>query len=190
MRGPKPVYQPKFTEEQVECAKRLARRHKTPQAKAKRAQLALLLNERPDIDCVSLAKKLGMHEQWVRKWRRRWVREGFSLDDKPRSGRPPRFSPLDKVSVKAVACELPAKKGEPVSVYHISDIKRILDDEGQVLPMRKSTICRILKEDALRPWRHHPWVYPRDPEFREKAEIILDLYQECWRGRPSTKMIM
>lgn len=35
MRGPKPVYQPSFTEEQVECARTLVRRHKTPQAKAK-----------------------------------------------------------------------------------------------------------------------------------------------------------
>lgn len=94
VRGPKPFYQPRFTKEQVECALELVCRHKTPQIKAKRAQLVLLLSEHPDIDCVSAAKKPGMHEQWVRFWRRRWVKEGFSLDDKPRSGRPARFSPL------------------------------------------------------------------------------------------------
>lgn len=94
MRGLKPFYQPRFTEEQVKCAEELVRRHLTPQTKAKRAQLVLLLNEHPDIDCVSAAKRLGMHEQWVRSWRRRWVKEGFGLDDKPRSGRPVCFSPL------------------------------------------------------------------------------------------------
>ena len=28
------------------------------------------------------------------------------------------FPPLDKATVKAVACKLPAKKGKPLSVYH------------------------------------------------------------------------
>lgn len=50
--------------------------------------------------------------------------------------------------------------------------------------MSKATICCILKEDAIAPWCHHPWIYPRDPEFRQKAEIVLDLYQGTWHHRP------
>lgn len=40
---------------------------------------------------------------------------------------PPAFPPLDKATVKALACELPSGRGEPVSVYHLSDIKGILE---------------------------------------------------------------
>ena len=39
-------------------------------------------------------------------------------------------------------------------------------------------------EDALRPWRHQSWIFPRDPHFLELAGPILDLYACRWQGRP------
>jgi transposase len=38
-------------------------------------------------------RRLGLHEQSVRHWRKRWCGEGLVLEDRPRSGRPPKFSP-------------------------------------------------------------------------------------------------
>jgi aspartokinase len=39
-----------------------------------------------------------------------------------------------------------------------------------------STIGRWLTEDAIRPWRYRSWIFPRDPDFLEKAARVLDLY--------------
>jgi DDE superfamily endonuclease len=47
-----------------------------------------------------------------------------------------------------------------------------------------STIWRWLHEDAIRPWYHRSWIFPRDPGFAVKANRILDLYQRSWKGKP------
>ena len=47
-----------------------------------------------------------------------------------------------------------------------------------------ATIWRWLSKDAIRPWRHRSWIFPRDPLFVEKASPIRDLYQGLWQGQP------
>lgn len=47
-----------------------------------------------------------------------------------------------------------------------------------------STIWRWLHADAIRPWYHRSWIFPRDPAFAVKASRILDLYERCWQGTP------
>ena len=46
-----------------------------------------------------------------------------------------------------------------------------------------STVWRWLHEDAIRPWQHRCWIFPRDPQFQIKAGRILDLYARTWQGR-------
>jgi hypothetical protein len=43
-----------------------------------------------------------------------------------------------------------------------------------------------LHEDAVRPWFHRSWIFPRDPDFATKAGRILDLYERVWEGQPLT----
>jgi len=47
-----------------------------------------------------------------------------------------------------------------------------------------STLCRWYKQDALKPWRYHNWLFPRDPQFLQKATVVLDLYHGLWQGEP------
>jgi len=47
-----------------------------------------------------------------------------------------------------------------------------------------STAGRWLAADAIRPWRHHSWLFPRDPDFAVKAARVLDLYARSWHGQP------
>ena len=47
-----------------------------------------------------------------------------------------------------------------------------------------TTIWRWLCEDAIRPWRHRSWIFPRDPDFAAKAGVVLDLYQRRFDGEP------
>ncbi|HZA30724.1 MAG TPA: hypothetical protein VE462_04325, partial [Propionibacteriaceae bacterium] len=46
-----------------------------------------------------------------------------------------------------------------------------------------STVRRWLDADAIKPWRHRSWIFPRDPDFAAKAERVLDLYERVWDGR-------
>ena len=86
--------------------------------------------------------------------------------------------------MKALACELPHRKGLPLSRFSIADIRQEVLDQGVVAHISGATICRWLRQDAIRPWRHRSWIFPRDPLFVERAGPILDLYQGLWQGQP------
>jgi hypothetical protein len=44
-------------------------------------------------------------------------------------------------------------------------------------------VWRWLSADAIRPWQRRCWIFPRDPNFAEKAGVIFDLYQRLWKGK-------
>lgn len=56
-------------------------------------------------------------------------------------------------------------------------------NRGIVAQRSGATVWRWLSQDAIRPWTHRSWIFPRDPSFTEKANRVLDLYQQCWQGR-------
>lgn len=66
----------------------------------------------------------------------------------------------------------------------MADIRQEVLDQGLVAEISGTTIWRWLSKDALCPWRHRTWIFPRDPRFVEKASPILDLYQGTWEGQP------
>jgi hypothetical protein len=87
------------------------------------------------------------------------------------------------VAVKALACELPARLGVPLSRLHVPDIATEVRAHGIVAEISGTTIWRWLSEDAIRPWRQRSWIFPRDPDFEAKAGRVLDLYAGCWEGK-------
>lgn len=88
------------------------------------------------------------------------------------------------MEVKAIACELPCERGEPLSRWSVPDVARRARQSGLVASVSNSTVWRWLNEDAIRPWRYRSWIFPRDPEFAMKAGRILDLYEGVWEGKP------
>ena len=51
-----------------------------------------------------------------------------------------------------------------------------------VAAVSASTVRRWLAADAIRPWQHRSWIFPRDQRFALKASRVLDLYQRIWDG--------
>ncbi len=88
------------------------------------------------------------------------------------------------MQVKALACELPSKLGLPFSRLSHGDVARHVVDRGIVASISAATVWRWLSADAIRPWSHRSWIFPRAPNFAEKAERVLDLYQGLWDGQP------
>jgi hypothetical protein len=84
------------------------------------------------------------------------------------------------MQVKALACELPLQHGLPLSRYSGQDLVREVTRRGLVASISGRTIWRWLDQDAIRPWQHRRWIFPRDPDFQVKAERVLDLYQGLW----------
>lgn len=87
------------------------------------------------------------------------------------------------MAIKALACELPARLGVPLSRLQVPDIGEEAVHRGIVAQISGTTIWRWLCEDAIRPWAHRSWIFPRDPDFEAKAAAVLDLYGREWKGK-------
>ena len=97
-------------------------------------------------------------------------------------GAPGLFPPDLVVQVKALACELPSQHGRPLSRWSTGDLVQDVQQSGLVASLSGSTLWRWLHEDAIRPWYHRSWIFPRDPDFATKAGRLLDLYARQWQG--------
>jgi hypothetical protein len=92
------------------------------------------------------------------------------------------FPPHEVAQVKAIACELPKTHGVPLSRFSRSELHRFVVEQA-ISEASASTIGRWLAEDAIKPWQQRSWIFPRDPDFLEKAGPVLDLYQRRWQGK-------
>ena len=90
------------------------------------------------------------------------------------------------VQVKALACELPAESGVPLSRWSAPELVVEAVARGVVESISASTVRRWLAGDVLKPWQYRTWIYPRDPDFATKAARALDLYAGVWDGEPLT----
>jgi transposase len=132
-----------------------------------------------------IARKLGIAPNTVGKWRKRFVAEGIDgLADRKRPGRPRVFAATVVAQAKAIACELPATRGVPLGRWSLAELRNELLATGLVEAVSTTTLWRWLHEDALQPWRHHPWIFPRDPDLAANAGVVLDLYQRLFDGAP------
>ena len=64
---------------------------------------------------------------------------------------------------------MPTTLGLPLSRLSVADVARHAQRCGLVARISDSTIWRWLHEDAIRPWQHRCWIFPRDPQFQAKA---------------------
>jgi hypothetical protein len=85
--------------------------------------------------------------------------------------------------VKAIACTPPRQLQLPFSRLQVPDIQAETIRAGIVAEISGSTIWRWLSDDALRPWTHRSWIFPRDPDFARKAGVVLDLYARRYQGQ-------
>jgi transposase len=160
-----------------------ARSHTSPHRERIRAQI--VLDAAGDYANAAIARRRRVSVDMVRKWRGRFAAEGMAgLGDRKRCGRPPRFTPVQQAQVKALACELPATTGVPLSRWSSAELADEAVTAGVVESISASTVARWLRRDALKPWQYRSWIAPRSPDFATRAAVVLDLYAGHFDGEP------
>jgi transposase len=155
---------------------------KTPYRDKIRAQIVLLAARR--WSNTAIAVRVGVSVDTVRTWRGRFAAQGLAgLADRARSGRPARFTPVQVAQVKALACQVPACAGAPLSRWSCPELAREAVTQGVAEAMSASTVWRWLAREAIKPWQYRSWLFPRDSDFAAKAGRVLDLYERRWEGR-------
>jgi transposase len=163
---------------------RMTRAGRTEQRLVTRAQIVLAAAAGESN--AQIARWLGICEDTVRKWRRRWCTApgAASLADAKRSGRRPKFTAVQVARVKAMACTPPRDKGVPLSRWSCLELAEQAITDGICGSISPATIRRWLSEDALKPWQYRSWIFITDPDFAVKAQRVLDLYDRTWDGTP------
>jgi hypothetical protein len=81
-----------------------------------------------------------------------------------------------------LACERPVDSQVPLARWSSSELAAEVVSRGICEQISGMTVWRWLSEDAIKPWQHRSWIFPRDPDFTAKAGRILDLYAGRWEG--------
>jgi transposase len=154
-----------------------------PHSEVVRARIVLLAAS--GAQNIDIAEQVGVCVDVASRWRKRFCQQGLAgLKDRPRSGRPRMFGSAVVAGVKALACEPPERRGVPLSRWSSHELAAQAVSEGLVDAISSSTVRRWLHADAIKPWRYRSWIFPRDPDFAEKAARVLDLYARVVDGIP------
>lgn len=145
--------------------KRLARRRTVGAATALRARIVLLCAN--GLENIDVAEQLGLSDQTVGKWRKRFVESGIEgLLDEPRVGRPRTVT--DEIVERIVDTTL---HEDPKAATHWSS--RMLAEQLGVTP---NAVLRVWRAFGLRPDRTESFSLSKDPQFVEKVRDVVGLY--------------
>lgn len=115
----------------------------------------------------TIARSLNVRPNTVIDWRRRFETEGIAgLRDRPRSGKPPRYT-VDFRNQVLSALEKPPPRGQATW-------------DGPALAKHLKTsvhaVWRVLRKEGICLARQRSWCVSTDPEFAVKAADIVGLY--------------
>lgn len=97
------------------------------------------------------------------------------LQDRPRPGPPPKFGPVTRAELIALACE-PVEGSAGQRTRTIAELVQETPARRIVERISWSSYQRILADVDLRPHRIEGWLHSPDPEFRAKVTEITELY--------------
>jgi transposase len=149
------------------------------QRAVRRARIILACEGQHTADEVG--REVGVHPSTVERWRTRFLREGLTgLEDRPRPGRAPKFTPVQRLEIVARACEpivVPgASPKDGKTTRTIDDLLNEVIRQAIVTDISWSSVQRILAGLDVKPHKTEMWLHSPDPEFREKVTAICDLY--------------
>ena len=143
------------------------------QRDALRARIVLSAAE--GLSNVNIAERLGISVDTVSCWRRRFARSRLDgLHDRPRSGRPPTFTPVQRCEIIAAACE-PAPLRDGLHGWTLDRLREQIRTLA-IATISRSHLHATLQRADLRPHKKRVWLHSKDPCFREKVTEIVDLY--------------
>jgi len=173
-RGPKPVAI-KLVADERDALERIVRTATATQRDVLRANIVLLAAEGHANSTI--AEMLGVEENTVGKWRRRFAASRIAgLRDEPRSGRPPKFTARQKTRVLKKATKRPRDHGVPFSHWDAASLARLARQAGITESIHPTTVWRWLNEADLKPHRVEYWLRSEDPDFEERSEDVIGVY--------------
>lgn len=178
----RPVIQ--LTEEQKHELEIISRSRTASAREVERASIILRYAARESITAIK--KGLGVSRPTIYKCIDKAVAAGpeCGLKDMPHSPKQPDITEEAKAWVVSLACTKPKEHGYAAEVWSQSQLaehtRKFAPAVGHACLQRasKATIHRILKAQALHPHKVKYYLERRDPNFEQKMQDILMVYQD------------
>ena len=157
----------------------VARSRSLPHALVVRARLVLMASE--GLPSFAIADKLGLSQQTVCLWRRRYLQQGIQgLHDELKAGRPRSISDEAVASLVRKTLQTKPKDGTHWTIRAIAGETRL----------SRPTVHRIWQAFGLQPHRQRHFKLSTDPFFVEKVRDIVGLYGNCQGScRPNPSIV-
>ncbi len=195
MSGARPKYPIALSETQGAELTHRSLSYRAPYAEVRRARVVLLAHHQPTWANTQIARTGGCARDTGKAWRRRWQQQG-TVAPTPRPGAPRHCPALGRAQLVALACRQPSAHGKVWKRWSGENRAQVAVEQGLVVTTSPSTIGGWLRQDQLKPWRYPSWPHSPDPQFVEKALLLLSVLAPppllCTRsrcGRLRTKAI-
>lgn len=177
MPGPRTPRVIELSAEERTQLERMTRSQTVAAGLARRARIIVLAAD--GMPLGQIATLVGVDRNTVRVRLDRFRQERLKgLPDRPRAGRPPRFTLAVIMYLVRLACELPHQRGRSLSLWTCSDLARQLVRDQIVAAISSRTVQRLLAARRLKPWRWRYWLHPKGPraaEFLRRTRAIAEL---------------
>src|SRR5215218_687252 len=157
-----------LSEAERTAVEKLAHSRTAPARQVERARIVWQASQDQMAPAIAAALRLTAHT--VRDWVKRFNARGLAgLEDQPRAGRPPTYTPEQVATVIATALTDPKRLDLPFGSWTLDRLAAYLS-EHKGIAIKRSRIDEILLKEGLRWRRHETWFGERvDPAFAEKA---------------------
>lgn len=151
-----------LTDEERRTIENLAHSRTASARQVERAKIIWLAVQ--GVRVPAIAQRIGIHEQTVRDWLKRFNVSGLEgLHDLPRPGKPPTYTPQQHSEVVATAMRNPQELDLPFASWTLDRLQIYLQ-EHKGIGIKRSRIDELLLAEGLR-WR------TQETWFSEKAKI-------------------
>jgi transposase len=180
-----------LTSEEQQAIERLAHSRTASAREVERARIVWHASQ--GLRVPAIATLLHIHQQTVRLWLKRFNEAGPSaLQDLPRSGAPPTYSPEEVSEVIATSLTDPQTLGLPFACWTMDRLEAYLNEEKGIL-IKRSRISDLLIAEGLR-WRTQETWFGERAQFegegkgegKGERKIDPDFAQKRGSSRPST----
>jgi transposase len=156
-----------LTEAERMAIEKLAHSRTAPARQVERARIVWQASQGQMAPAI--AAELRLTAYTVRDWIKRFNTCGLAgLEDRPRVGRPPTYTPEQVATVVATALTDPKSLDLPFASWTLDRLAAYLNEQKGIA-IKRSRIDEILVHEGLRWRKHETWFGERiDPAFAEK----------------------
>ncbi len=159
-----------LSEEEQSQIERLSRSQTASYRVVRRAKIILLAATNKGIK--EIAQQVGCDTETVSRQVKRFNEQGLnSLKDKPRPGRKPIYSEVERGQMMAAAQTHPQQLGQPFGHWTLTRLTEYINQDLNIA-ISRAQLGRVLEAEGLRWYQEKTYFTERpDPQFAEKRGL-------------------